>query len=131
MLDDKDLAFMRRARLEIRGKRESEITISGNVLTGKHPVTGEPIYKEVTETVNAIVTVISVRTQVERYVHDGIEIRSGDIIVDISRKDVPEGFTDESTDTVIYNGIEYAVVSGYMLGMGGYNRLELLGRRSK
>lgn len=131
MLDDKDLAFMRRARLEVREKRESEITLSGNVLTGKHPVTGEPIHEDVSEIVNAIVTTISVRTQVERYVHDGVEIRSGDIVVDISRKDVPEGFTDESTDYFVYDDVEYMVVSGYGLGMGGYNRLELLGRRSK
>lgn len=131
MLSKQDVELIRSTREEVRNNRMHEITIYGVNITGKHPITGEPIDEPYEEIVNAVVTEVSVRTSVERYRHDGIEIRTGDIIVDISLDDMPEDITEESVEKIVYDDIEHTVVAADKLGLGGFNRVEIIGRRTQ
>src|SRR5699024_3614020 len=107
------------------------VDIHGEIVIEKHPVTGEEMVEEYSHEMDAVVTEVSVRTSVDRYRNDGIEIRTGDIIVDLSLIDVPEGVTSETILSVGYNGLNYTVVASDNLGLGGYNRIEVIGRRTQ
>lgn len=131
MLSNRDIEFMRKSREEIRSKRTYEVILYGETVTGKHPVTGEEIIDKFSHEVDAVVMEVSVRTAVDRYRHDGIEVRAGDIVIDISLKDVPDEITSESVTSLKYKEIDYTVVASADLGLGGYNRIEVVGRRTQ
>jgi len=131
MLSKQDVDFIQTAREEIRINRMHLVDIHGEIVIEKHPVTGEEMVEEYSHEMDAVVTEVSVRTSVDRYRNDGIEIRTGDIIVDLSLIDVPEGVTSETILSVGYNGLNYTVVASDNLGLGGYNRIEVIGRRTQ
>lgn len=131
MLDRFDIDFIRDSREEIRRLRERIITIIYEDVIEKHPITGEIISEKVRKEVPAVVTIISVRTAVDREVIQGIELFNGDVVVDISLIDFPIGISDEIIESFDYLGVNYTVVASGLLGLGDYNRYEFVGRRTK
>lgn len=131
MLTDKDIRFIKSVREEIRTNRTREITVRGTNFVGEDPMTGEKVDEPFEEEIGAVVTEVSVRTSVDRYLDAGIEIRTGDIIVDISIGDLPEEITSESIEDLDYDGKTYVVIASDKLGLGDYNRVEVIGRREK
>lgn len=131
MLDRMDLEFIKESREEIRKLREKIIEIISNKEVGRHPITDEPEVVTVVDEVVAVVTVISVRTAVDREVIQGIELINGDVIIDINIEDFPAGISDEDVISFNYLDVNYTVVASGLLGLGDYNRYELLGRRTK
>lgn len=126
---DEEVEFIRQSREEIRDNRMKEIKIYGENIVECHPVTGEPVDEPYEKTVNAVVTRISVRTSVDRKYDEGIEIESGDIIVDISLKDIPEDIDLHSINKVKYDGQDFIAITTAKLGLSEDNRIELIGRR--
>lgn len=131
MLSKEDVNFIRDVREEVRENRTKEISVKGVNVVGNNPINGEAIEEPYEEDVEAVVTEVSVRTAVDRYLISGVEVRTGDIIVDISIEDMPNNISSESVEEVIYDERVYIVVSSDKLGLGGYNRVEILGRREK
>lgn len=131
MLTKGDIDFIKSVREEIRINRKKNVVITGTNIVGSNPITGEIINNPFSEEVEAVVTEVSVRTAVDRYLNEGVEVRTGDIIVDISLIDLPSDITDESIDNVIHGGKSYKVITSDYLGMGEDNRLEVIGRREK
>lgn len=134
MLNKADLNFIQNSRKEIRTLREESVTLSIRTITGSHPVTDELIY-DVTEVIKpAVVTkVTSVggsSLSNDNEMTDSIKIVTGDISVDINLEDFPKGTNPEDVNLMMYNDVTYKVVSFGTLGLGGNNRVELLGRRT-
>lgn len=129
MLSGDDILFMKEAREEIRTNRTKVIGLVFKVTTEKDPVTGESIEKDVIVEVNAVVTVISTDRVIRKYIELGVEYKTGDIIVDVSREDFPEDFFYEDLHAIQYLGESYIDLAPVYLGMGDYNRYEFLGRR--
>lgn len=126
MLTDKDVQLIRDSRKQIRGHREKPVIITGKQITGRNPITGEKIEADVDVPVNAVVTEVSVRTAVDRYLSEGIEVLTGDIIVDVNIEDTD--FREDDVVSMTYDGSTYTVVAAARLGLGGYNRMEFIGR---
>lgn len=129
MLSKEDIGWIKSIREDVRENRTEVIAIESDNVVDKHPVTGEPINEPLVFNVDAVVTEISVRTAVDRYQTNGIEIRTGDVIFDVSLSDVPEGVTGESIRRIKHRGLKHKVLSADYLGIGEVNRLEMLGRR--
>lgn len=129
MLSESDIDLIRSTREEVRKNRTLTVTLVGENIIEKNPITGEEVVVPFEEDVVAVVTEISVRTAVDRYLNEGIEVRTGDIIVDISYEDIPGNINNESLSDIVYGGLVYTVVSTDSLGLGGYNRVEVIGRR--
>jgi|SRR5699024_2121577 len=131
MLSEGDVDFIRTSREQIRTRRTKLVKVYSEVETGEHPVSGEVIIEKRTDEISAVITEVSVKTSIDRYMDEGVEILTGDIIVDISMKDVPEGVTNDDMLSVKYDGDDYKVLAADKLGLGGYNRIEILGRLIK
>lgn len=134
MLNRADLDFIRSSRKEIRTLREEIVTLSIRTMTGSHPVTDEPIY-DVTEVIKpAVVTHVTSITgsslSNNNTMTDGIKAITGDISVDINLEDFPKGVKPEDVNLMEYGDVTYKVVAFGTLGLGGSNRVELLGRRT-
>lgn len=129
MLSKEDIGWIKSIREDVRENRTEVIAIESDNVVDKHPITGEPINKPLVFNVDAVVTEISVRTAVDRYQTNGIEIRTGDVIFDVSLSDVPEGVTGESIRRIKHRDLKHKVLSADYLGIGEVNRLEMLGRR--
>lgn len=128
-LTDKDVEFIRESREEIRDNRMYDIKIYGEDIVKNHPVTGEPTDEPYEKIVPAVVTRVSVRTAVDRKFNEGIEIESGDIIVDISLKDMPEDIDEDTIEKVKYDDQDFIVITTAKLGLAEFNRIEIIGRR--
>lgn len=131
MLTDKDITFIKSVREEIRTNRRNVVLVKGENIASKDPITGEVVEEPFEENVKAVVTVVSVRTSVDRYLESGIEIISGDVIVDITLEDMPEGVDEENIDEFVYEDVKYKVIASAKLGLGEFNRVEVIGRREK
>jgi len=131
MLTDNDVDFMRSSQESIRSKREKLVKVYSEVESGEHPISGELIIDKRTDEMPAVVTEVSVRTSLDRRLDDGIEIRTGDILVDILLKDVPEGVSNNDMLSLKYDGEDYTVLAADKLGLAGFNRIEIIGRLSK
>lgn len=131
MLTDKDITFIKSVREEIRTNRRNDVLVKGENIVSNDPITGEVVEEPFEENVKAVVTVVSVRTAVDRYLDSGIEVISGDVIVDITLEDMPEGVDEESIDEFVYEDVKYKVIASAKLGLGGFNRVEVIGRREK
>lgn len=129
MLNADDIDFIRESREEIRVHRMREVGLIFKVATNKDPVTGESIEKDVKVEVDAIVTVISTDRVLRKYMEMGVEYKTGDIIVDVSKKDFPEEYFYEDLYAIEYLGENYIDLAPVYLGLGEYNRYEFLGRR--
>lgn len=131
MLSDRDISYIKSVREEIRENRRTDVLVEGKNITDNDPITGETVEEPFEEVIRAVVTVVSVRTSVDRYLESGIEIVSGDVIVDISLDDLPEDVDEANIDGFSYDSVKYKVVASAKLGLGGYNRVEAIGRREK
>lgn len=130
MLVDKDIEYMRSSREEIREKRTRKIKITGRELLHYNPITDEKEYGEIEYTVDAVISEVSVRTSVDRYMEQGIEIFTGDLIVDISLIDMPE-LENEDIKYITHRDVKYTAITADTLGLGEDNRVEIIGRRTK
>lgn len=130
MLTNRDIEYIRESREYIRGNREDEVTLIGEQEGEEDPVTGESDNTPYEKEVDAVVTMISVRTAVDRSMSEGIEIQKGDITVDINIGDMPEDITAETIEYVKFDGVKYTVINSNKLGLGEINRIEVLGRRT-
>lgn len=128
MLSNKDVEFIREAREEIRTHREIPVTLIIEGETVKDLITGDEFENNVQEDVNAVVTVISTDRVIRWAMSLGVEYLSGDVIVDVSKKDFPEGSSYRDVKKFRYAGVEYKVLAPAMLGLGEFNRFEFLGR---
>src|SRR5690625_3446685 len=126
-----DIDYIRSSRKEIRTHRTKEVTLYSESIVGRNPVNNEPIIEKSTDDVDAVVTEVSVRPSLDRRMEDGFEIRTGDIIVDINIDDMPSGITGDDVITLDYDDKNYMVMAADKLGLGGYNRVEIIGRLSK
>lgn len=130
MLVDKDIEYMRSSREEIREKRTRKIKITGRELLHYNPITDEKEYGEIEYTVDAVISEVSVRTSVDRYMEQGIEIFTGDLIVDVSLIDMPE-LENEDIKYITHRDVKYTAITADTLGLGEDNRVEIIGRRTK
>jgi len=131
LLTANDVGFIQQSRKEIRTLRTVPVILIGDIVLGEHPITKEPIVEPFEHEVTAIVTEVSVRTSLDRRMDDGIEIRTGDILVDISIDEMPEGVTNDDLISLNYDGKDYTVLAADKIGLGGYNRIEIIGRLTK
>lgn len=130
MLTDGDKEFILQARSEMQANRFKDITIYGETVTGYHPITKEPIIETVKfDSIPAVVSEVSVRTSLDRRMDNGIEIRTGDILVDIDIDTMP--MSNDDVLTLDYDGKNYTALAADKLGLGGYNRIEIIGRLTK
>lgn len=130
MLTNRDIEYIRESREYIRGNREDEVTLIGEQEGEEDPVTGESDNTPYEKEIDAVVTMVSVRTAVDRSMSEGIEIQKGDITVDINIGDMPEGITAETIEYVKFDDVKYTVINSNKLGLGEINRIEVLGRRT-
>lgn len=131
MLSKKDIELIVSTREDVRKLRTKDIYLYGSATTGRHPVTKEPIVVEIEYPLKAVVTEVSLRTSVDRYRHLGVEILTGDVIIDISYQDVPDGLTTDEMEYVKHDDLRFTVLSAVKLGLGGVNRVVILGRRTQ
>jgi|SRR5699024_1167179 len=130
MLSEDDLKFMKESQKEIRENRESLIVIEVRESVGKHPITGEDIYDDLELAADAVITKISstsFTTRAGRWLSEGVEISSGDVIFDIFIEDDFE-LTEDNVNKVIYE-YDYKVVAIVKLGISYPSRYEIVGRR--
>lgn len=130
MLSEDDLKFMKESQKEIRENRESLIVIEVRESVGKHPITGEDIYDDLELAADAVITKISstsFTTSAGRWLSEGVEINSGDVIFDIFIEDDFE-LTEDNVNKVIYE-YDYKVVAIVKLGISYPSRYEIVGRR--
>ncbi|MFS0562620.1 hypothetical protein AB1K91_17990 [Terribacillus sp. 179-K 1B1 HS] len=132
MLSEKDIAFIKQANEDIRINRQYEVTLHWiEVVPGEaDPWTGQPTEatqqpKEIE--IQAVVTEVSVgSTDAERELQSGILVEEGDIIVDVLLGALPVDY--RKITSVTYDGEDYEIVGADKLGLGGYNRVEMVGR---
>lgn len=129
MLTKKDIEYIQQTREEMQKNRFKPVVVIGEIEDGYHPITKEPILETIEYEVRAVVSEVSVRTSLDRRMDNGIEIRTGDIIVDIDIDDMP--MSNDEAQYVDYDGKEYTVLAADKLGLGGYNRVEIIGRLTK
>lgn len=129
MLTDDDKKFILNARNEMQKNRYKQVKLYGEIVTGKHPITKEPIIKPVEFELPAVVSEVSVRTSLDRRMDNGIEIHTGDILVDIDIDIMP--MSNDEVITLDYDDKNYTVLAADKLGLGGYNRVEIIGRLTK
>lgn len=130
MLSEDDLKFMKESQKEIRENRESLIVIEVRESVGKHPITGEDIYDDLELAADAVITKISstsFTTRAGRWLSEGVEINSGDVIFDIFIENDFE-LTEDNVNKVIYE-YDYKVVAIVKLGISYPSRYEIVGRR--
>lgn len=133
MLSKDDLDFMRSSQKEIRLNREREIDLIFKEVVSVHPVTKEEITEDVIIPVEAIITVVTSSTTLvgsTKKLADGVEIISGDVIVDIDIDKFPEDRNYEKVNAFNYEGVKYIVKSFGRLGISYPSRIELVGRRA-
>lgn len=132
MLSEKDIAFIKQANEDIRINRQYEVTLHwiDEVPGEADPWTGEPTestQQPKNETIQAVVTEVSTGSaDAERELSSGILIEEGDIIVDALLGSLPVDY--RKINAVTYDGEEFEVVGADKLGLGGYNRAEMVGR---
>lgn len=131
MLTNKDIELIRSTREDVRGNRTIPIILYSEIENGKHPISGEPIIDSREDSVDAIVSEVSVRTSLDRRMENGIEIFTGDILIDVSLEDMPEGVTGDDVVKVKYVEKDYTVLAADYIGLGGFNRVEFIGRLTK
>lgn len=129
MLTKDDIKFIKNVREDVRENRKYGITIKGEYIAEENPITGELIEEPYEEEIEAVITEVSVRTSVDRYLDSGIEVRTGDVIIDISIGDMPDEIDNKTIKGFDYDGKSFTVISSDKLGLGGYNRVEVIGRR--
>lgn len=126
MLTDKDIEIIKEARDEIQRNRYVPVTVIGELISGKHPITGEPIKKPVRQDLPAIVSEVSVRTALDRRLHGGIKMFTGDIIADIDIDLLT--LDNDDIHFIDYDDKNYTVLAAVKIGLGEYNRVEIIGR---
>lgn len=137
MLNSNDIKFMTDAQAEIRGNRETEVTLLTEEPGGRHPITNEPIDSVPKEyEIIAVVTIITnstgsgVSSGVNIKLANGIEVVTGDIVVDMLLSDFDDlGISVDDITKVFYDDIPYKILSFGKLGIGEKKRLEITGRR--
>lgn len=132
MLTEDDLKFIKDSQSEIRINRQREVDLIIKVVESIHPITKEEITKDVLVPINAVVTVVTASTTVvgnTRKLVEGMEIISGDVIVDIRVEDLSENYEYDKIDSFMYEGNKYKVKSFGRLGLSYPSRIELVGRR--
>lgn len=131
MISKEDMKYMRDSQRSIRKERTNPVILKYTIVTGLDPVTDEEVTKKVEYEVDAVVTVISVRTAVERYMEQGIKLVTGDIVIDVDIDDMPPGVIGEDIEYIEYDDINYVVVSNSKLGLTEYKRNEFVVRRER
>lgn len=134
MLTNDDLEFMKNSQKEIRVNRTTEIMLVGYEVVGQHPVTKERITEEVSIPINAVLTIVASTTantiNTTKWMAEGVEIISGDIIADVDVDLFPDNIFFEDIDSFIYEDFYYKVKAVGKLGFGIPSRIEFLGRRA-
>src|SRR5699024_4224132 len=132
MLTNKDVSFMRESREQIRKLREHTIDLFTEEVNGVHPGTGEELIEN--KTYVGIVSVVKDLTLESRdsiYVEISEELRTGDVVIDISIGDLLNGVDYKVIVGFEYNDDNYTTITSYELGISEYNRIEVGGRLTK
>lgn len=132
MLTNKDVSFMRESREQIRKLREHIIVLFTEEVNGVHPGTGEELIENKTyDGIPAVVKVITLESRDSIYLENSEKLRTGDVVIDISIGDLPNGVDYKDIVGFEYNDDDYTAVTSYELGISEYNRIEVGGRLTK
>lgn len=129
MLTEHDRAFIRETRKELTAGREKPITIEYKGDAVYDDITGEEIGEHHgTRDLQAVVTEITTIADsgIERILIDGVAVEKGDITLSVEYEFIEE--IAELIDRIYYDTKWYAVMALDKKGLGGYNRIEVLGR---
>ena len=129
MLNDADIEFIRGNREEMTHNRQTLITIAYESAGTVDEITGEETGGDtVKRDVMSVVTEISssAGSNHERILIDGVAVEKGDVWLSIAYgliADIASKF-----DRIYYDGEWYAVMASDKKGLGGTNRVEVIGR---
>lgn len=129
MFTEEDRLLVRETRKELTAGRTKPITIEYKGAGTVDDITGEIIGGQPGRLdVMAVVTEITsaAGTGIERILINGVEVEKGDIILSVDYDLVADIVA--KIERVVYDGKQYAVMALDKKGLGGYNRIEVLGR---
>lgn len=129
MLTKQDIEMIRDTRAEITDNRQTPITIAYEGAGTEDDITGEITGGEtVKRDVMSVVTEISSAAGAnhERLLINGIAVEKGDVWLSIDFALIAD--IADKIDKLRYDGVWYAVMASDKKGLGGPNRVEVLGR---
>lgn len=130
MLSKSDVDWIRETRHEIIRNRTFPITLIGESEQGKHPITGEPITKPVSEDVDALVTEVDSAFKTDISLEGGIRVEKGDLRVDIDIDEYERG-EDSIHDysEILHDNTRYTILAADKGGLGKINRVIIVARK--
>src|SRR5699024_11423787 len=113
----------------IRKLREHTIVLFTKSVNGVHPGSGEELIENKTyDGITAVVKVITLESRDSIYLKNSEKLRTGDVVIDISIGDLPNGVDYKDIVGFEYNDDNYTTITSYELGISEYNRIEVGGR---
>ena len=125
MLNNADKEFMKQARKEMVFNRETPVIVSYEGPGTVDDITGE-VYPGETITRDVLAVVTEITGAEERLIMNGVEVETGDVRVDIDIDLVSD--IDRKIERILYDDRNYVILALDKKGIGGPNRVEIVGR---
>src|SRR5699024_12548966 len=122
----------RERREQIRTLRQHTIVLVTEEVNGVQPGTGEGLIENKRyDGIPPVVKVYTLESRDRIYLENTEKLRTGDVVIDTSIGDLPNGVDYKDIVGFEYNDDNYTTITSYELGISEYNRIEVGGRLTK